>query len=237
MKKFLKTLFDEFPELKKDKDSIEKMVYLLQKNKPSINIDKKFKNNLRNRVLDYSKLKSRKKTNFLVFLAPIFSLVIVAFWFVYFSNDIFILDNQEKNWISIMQGSFNDPIMMESRIVSHEESINKQKATSDNDWLEATSNIQRTEIIIEWKQENVVRDNNIDIGVRGELDDDLDNSNKAQSISSFSTFEVNNKSDFENYCDSIDWEYVSDENDKIYCLYKDKKCYKENFVDWICDNF
>ncbi len=234
MKNFLKTLFEEFPELAKDREKIEKMVYFLDKNKPSINVDKKFKKDLRNRIANYSKLKSRKKTNFLVFLTPIFSLFIAVFGFIYFSDDIFILDNQEKTLLDNVSQEQIQPMMMRTSMPV------KEKV---NDWHNVNEVIQEepnNTINQDLKTKSVVDTDmtisGFDSNVWWSWPNDKD-INKNDSIESFSTFSVEQKSDFEEYCESIDWEFLVDIDDKNYCLYKDKKCYEDNFNDWTCDNF
>lgn len=219
MKKFLKTLFDEFPELKSDRNSIEKMVYLLNENKPSINVDKKFKKDLRNKVINYSKIKSQKKSNYLVFFAPVFSLFLAVFSFVYFSDDIFIFDNDENNLLEQnIQNDSSPAMMMRTNIFIEDdqgdvwESIQKSKK---NNWNSA-------DIISKTRS-------TVDLSV-----DDTVGVNLYQNLSSSG---VDKSFSFKEYCESINWEYLEDENESSYCSFKDKKCYEDDFDNWNCDNF
>jgi hypothetical protein len=53
MKKFLEKLYDDFPELRIDKEKLDKVVYFLNENKPIIEVSKEFKINLKNRIDSY----------------------------------------------------------------------------------------------------------------------------------------------------------------------------------------
>jgi len=78
MKKFLEKLYDDFPELRIDKEKVDKVVYFLNDNKPIIEVSKEFKVNLKTRLDSFILLKQKKKNNFLVFALPVFSFCFVV---------------------------------------------------------------------------------------------------------------------------------------------------------------
>jgi len=97
MKKFLEKLYDDFPELRIDKEKLDKVVYFLNENKPIIEVSKEFKINLKNRIDSYVWLKQKKKNNFLFFALPVFSFCFVFLWVFYY---LWLDEIDNKNLVS-----------------------------------------------------------------------------------------------------------------------------------------
>lgn len=160
MKKFLNTLFDDFPELKNDRKKIEKLVYLLDKNKPNIEASKNFKKDLKQRVQNYWELKSTSsKKNYLLFFIPTLSFCFAVFGLAYFSDDFFIFD-KDKNYSKITQE--NDFWIEETQKKSIMRNMN-QEEKSDNlensaDQDNFSTNSQETMIV--WDNYNNLDENN-----------------------------------------------------------------------------
>ncbi|MDD2907757.1 MAG: hypothetical protein PHH98_03895 [Candidatus Gracilibacteria bacterium] len=97
MKKFLKELIENFPEIEKNKEVIEKVVYYLNDNKPVFNASNDFKNKLKSRINGVISLKINKKNNFLIFAIPVFSFVFVVAGFFYYFKDITFFNGKNPN--------------------------------------------------------------------------------------------------------------------------------------------
>jgi len=94
MKKIVKEIFENNPELKKDSKKIEKTIELLDQTNPRIQASKEFKTSLKSRLNSLIWLKQNKKNNFIVFAVPAFSFMFVIGWFFYYFKDInFIWEN------------------------------------------------------------------------------------------------------------------------------------------------
>jgi hypothetical protein len=78
MKKFLKELYKNFPELEKSEEDINKAVYYLKDNKPVFNASKEFKSTLKTRLKNIISIKSQKKSSFIIFAIPVFSFLFIV---------------------------------------------------------------------------------------------------------------------------------------------------------------
>lgn len=103
MKKILEKIYEDFPELKNDKEKVNKLVYFLNENKPNIEVSNEFKLNLKNRIDSYIWLKQKKKNNFLIFALPVFSFCFVFLGVFYY---LWLDKIDDKNLVSIT--TYND---------------------------------------------------------------------------------------------------------------------------------
>ncbi len=93
MKKIFEEFISKMPQNKKHK--IEEIIKLIEKNKPSFEIDKTFKKSLKHRLISYMDLKKSKKSSLFYFVpATLFGLFFVFSFVINF--DFFNKDNIQE---------------------------------------------------------------------------------------------------------------------------------------------
>lgn len=249
MKKFLETFFDDFPDLLSQKEKIEKLVYLLEENKPIIEVDKKFKSDLKNRVISYSKLKSKNKVSYLSFFVPVFSLCIAVFWFMYFSDDLFILNdsnNIKKSFLeeSVQQESIQQASFKWARNMTIEKTSFEEEFSNEESYIMEDSNSFNDEPVFE--KSNIEIENYsdelidevmpmwmmMDSYVEEDLNDDIFESSWWEDvwIQMMSSVMVE-KTEFEIYCEEILWSYIYDDKKWFYCELDDNICLENEYYE------
>lgn len=134
MNKFLKELYENFPELEKSKESIDKVVYYLKDNKPVFNASNEFKSNLKLRLESIVWLKVNKKNNFLIFALPAFSFVFIVTWFLYYFKDMIFLgwNNVVKPEGIIEMKIDNNPIKIDDEVIFSDETEVEGNSSENN---------------------------------------------------------------------------------------------------------
>ncbi len=172
MKEFFKELYENFPELEKSKESVEKTVYYLKDNKPIFAASHEFKTKLKTRLENIAALKNNKKTNFFIFAVPVFSFLFVIVWFSYFFKDLFIFEDNNKPLLINTQHAIlqNNPVDTDITIVEKKDikPVNIQNFKNWNEVSLKSHNqdkiISNNEVILNetYSAESQVQDSNLD---------------------------------------------------------------------------
>lgn len=256
MKNFLNTLFDDFPELKNDRKKIEKLVYLLDKNKPNIEASKNFKKDLRQRVQNYSELKSTSsKKIYLLFFVPAISFCFAVFGLAYFSDDFFIFDKSNDYSKIIQEDNIWEEKIEEISAVRNMTFIEQENTGDEYAWeknIPEEDNFETQEVMmINQDNESEVENNNQEkkysedeIFVDDTSDKKINNNDTnieedqmmMQAFMMDSSVWSNEKSEFELYCELENWTYWF-EDDSFYCEIEQKICYEKDFENGVCEKF
>lgn len=163
MKKILKELIENFPELEKEKEGIEKAVYYLKDNKPVFSTSKEFKKNLKNRLKNISSIKSQKKSPFLVFAVPVFSFLFIVVWFTYYFKQINFLNDIENisTWLYDNDSLEKEWLILKEDIKSVNENISNNELDSNSKsskiiQVENTNSIFPSEKNIQAEKDNFI---------------------------------------------------------------------------------
>lgn len=161
MKKILKELIDNFPELEKNKEDIEKAVYYLKDNKPVFSASKEFKINLKNKLKNISSIKSQKKSSFLVFSVPVFSFLFIVVWFTYYFKQINFLNDVDNisKWLYDIESLEKEWLILEKNIKSLDENISNNDLDSNSVSIKIVQSQKANTILWNDKNISVEKDN------------------------------------------------------------------------------
>ncbi len=152
-KELLKQILDDFPEFEEDKKSLEKTIDFMVKKNPNIEIDKKFKKNLWEKIQSISDLKMNKKRgSFWFFAIPSFSFVFIITGVFYIYKDMIFKNFSAKNINIEKTYKYYDSYLWED--YSQEVWQEKESWQFDEVWQENESYNKNTELDYIKKIEN-----------------------------------------------------------------------------------
>jgi len=191
MKKFLKELYKNFPELENSKEDINKAVYYLKDNKPIFSASKEFKLSLKTRLQNISSIKSPKKSSFIVFAVPVFSFLFIVVWFTYYFKEINFLNEVEniEKWL------YNIDDLKSEGLIKLD--YNVSESNIENDIIETSENLINNKKLLNsnTKEEPILTGNNNTL-----LNDSINNETSIYKNDNFEIDDENKKDDilFEN---------------------------------------
>lgn len=248
MKKFLEKLYEDFPELKNDREKVDKLVYFLYENKPIIEVSKDFKYSLKNRLDSYIWLKQKKKNNFLIFALPVFSFCFVIAWFLYYYQWLEKID--DKNLVSITtfddKNDFHENAqltrMMSFDFVEDEELVESIMLdwNFETEYIEETKLEIKSEQKIETEKVEVSKDNNFSENEELKIDE-LRKEEVIIDENIYNEYERNDyKSNNEKEIAYSEWDddFSWDEGVMMIAMFMDSSFYEElSFKDYCDENF
>jgi hypothetical protein len=231
MKKIIEEIIENTPELEKDRDLLWKTVKFLDENNPKIFPTHEFKKSLKSRISWLIKLKQNKKTNFLIFAIPVFSLMFVVAWFFYYFDEIDFL----WNWKDV------DLENVQKINLINTQSIDEEKNIEDNQVMEIYDAIKEEigepdEALLQdspdmWTSQKRVWGAELFQATDNAPDVD---SNDAWVMTKSYLSEDYIEPDFKKFCEQQQWE-LSWTWTLEKCIVNKKECLASQFINRVCD--
>lgn len=231
-KELLNEFLKNFPELEKDKKSLEKTLDFMLKNNPKVEIDEKFKQNLKKKLETISDLKMNKDTSSIWFLLPIFWFLfsIFALFYMFFNVSFFHNSNIKDLEIKEKSTKTLNPQYENLNFSSNNLNSDLEKPLN-NDFIK-TRSVENSENTWWKKSSPIIEDNQI-----LEFVEDLEKNNleeKLYATDSITILKSFKYKDFQDFCKSNSWTLIRKNLNKT-CKKKNKYCLEENYKDWYCE--